>query len=61
MNRSLAMCVLELFFGWAILSASIVPFNLNTLTLAMTIIGGGMIIDGLRRLLRREPIPTGIP
>lgn len=57
MDRSLAVALLEVLLGWAVLSGSVVPFVQNRLTLAMMIVGGGMIGDGVRRILRRKPIP----
>jgi hypothetical protein len=60
MDLSLAVGLLEVGFGYAIFSGSLTPFELNRLTFAMVILGAGMIGDGARRLLHREPLPPEV-
>jgi hypothetical protein len=60
MNRQLALALAEVLFGWAILSAAAVPFRLDTSAFVVALVGGGLSIDGVRRLLRREPLPAGV-
>jgi hypothetical protein len=60
MDRFLALALLEVLFGWAIFTAGLVPFDPRRLGLALIVIGLGMLIDGLRRLMRRKPLATEV-
>lgn len=60
MDRFLALALVEVLAGWGVFSASLVPFDPDTWTLALMAVGSGMIIDGSRRLLRRKPLPPGL-
>lgn len=58
MDGSLALALIEVGAGWALVSSLLNHFGLDTAPLG--VIAGGLIVDGARRLLQRKPLPPGV-
>jgi hypothetical protein len=60
MDRSLALGLIELGAGWGAVSTFLVRADLQLAMLILLVVGTGLVIDGLRRLRERRPVPPDI-